>query len=258
MKYFFAAIALLYTSLAFAIENYQANETLNVLTISGIKLRDKPGGAVLQSVPYAAKVVALEAKNNNFPTHVEGISGSWVKVKFNDKIGYVFDGFLSRLPAPSLTDANLRAYARREFKTLSEELPISFMEDNDLGSSGSNVMFFEWNNQRLAYYNYFYYEGGSENICIPGISIEEGYLLMRILERDAYEYALKETNRPEDFDMRQLTEFLYNGVSIKLNDDGTTSEVHNYYSANLSVGCDFDIIISKKDNFVLINVGGGC
>jgi hypothetical protein len=81
---------------------------------------------------------------------------------------------------------------------------------------------------------------------------------MRILERDAYEYALKETNHPEDYDMRQLTEFLYNGVSIKSNDDGTTSEVHNFYTANLSVGCDFDIIISKKDNFVIINVGGGC
>ena len=258
MRYFFAATAFLYTSLAFAIENYQANETLNVLTISGIKLRDKPGGAVLQSVPYAAKVITLEPKNNNFPTHVEGISGSWVKVKFNDKIGYVFDGFLSRLPAPSLTDANLRAYARREFKTLSEELPISFMEDSDLGSSGSNVMFFEWNNQRLAYYNYFYYEGGSENICIPGISIEEGYLLMRILERDAYEYALKETNRPEDFDKRQLTQFLLNGLSYKVNDDGSTTQKYDHYTCNLSTGCDYDLTISKKHNFVLINVGGGC
>ena len=258
MKYFFAVAAFLSTSLAFAIENYQANEALNVLTISGIKLREKPGGTVLQSLPYGAKVVTLEAKNNNFPTHVEGISGSWVKVKFNDKIGYVFDGFLSRLPAPSLTDANLRAYAKREFKTLSDDLPLSFMEDSDLGATGSNVMFFEWNNQRLAYSNYFYYEGGSESICIPGISIEEGYLLMRILERDAYEYALKEPNHPEGYDMRQLTEFLYNGVSIKSNDDGTTSEVYNYYTADLSIGCDFIVTISKKDQFVIINVGGGC
>ena len=172
MKYIFAVIAFLSTSIVFAIENYQANETLNVLTISGVKLRDKPGGTVLQTVPYGSKVVTLEAKNNNFPTHVEGISGSWVKVKFNDKMGYVFDGFLSRLPAPSLTDANLQAYAKREFKILSEELPLSYVEDSDLGSSGSNVMFFEWYNQRLAYSNYFYYEGGSESICIPGISIE--------------------------------------------------------------------------------------
>ena len=81
---------------------------------------------------------------------------------------------------------------------------------------------------------------------------------MRILERDAYEYALKETIHSDEFDMRQLTEFLYNGVSIKLNDDGTSREVNDYYTADLTSGCDFSITISKKDNFVLINVGGGC
>jgi hypothetical protein len=58
---------------------------LNVLTVSGIKLRDKPGGTVLQSIPFASKVVTLEPKNNNFPVTVEGIAGSWVKVNFNGK-----------------------------------------------------------------------------------------------------------------------------------------------------------------------------
>jgi len=258
MKYLLAFIAFLSTSLSFAIENYQSNESLNVLTVSGIKLRDKPGGAVLQSIPYAAKVITLEAKNNNFPTYVEGISGSWVKVKFNDKIGYVFDGFLSRLPAPSLTDANLRAYVRREFKVLSEELPLSFLENSDLGASGNNVMFLEWNGKKCAYENHFYYEGGGEKLCIPGISLEEGYLLMRIIEADAYELTLKENNHGEDFDKRQLTQFLLNGLSYKVNDDGSTTQKYDHYTCNLSTGCDYDLTISKKDNFLIINVGGGC
>jgi hypothetical protein len=258
MKYLFAVIAFLSTSLALAIENYQSNESLNVLTVSGIKLRDKPGGAVLQSVPYAAKVITLEAKNNNYPTHVEGISGSWVKVKFNDKIGYVFDGFLSRLPAPSLTDANLSAYVKREFKVLSEDLPLSYLTNNDLGASGNTVLFLEWNGQKCAYENHFYYEGGGESLSIPGVSIEEAYLLVRIIEREAYENALKEMLGTEDFDSRPNTEFILNGTSYYYQEGGSISEVNDHYVVNLTLGCDYYVTINKHENFVLINIGGGC
>ncbi|MFA9219686.1 MAG: hypothetical protein ACEQSL_00710 [Sediminibacterium sp.] len=258
MKYLFAVIAFLSTSLAFAIENYQPHETLSVLTLSGIKLRDKPGGAVLQSVPYAAKVITLEAKNNNFPFTVEGIKGAWVKVNFNDKIGYVFDGFLSRLPAPSLTDANLRAYVKREFKMLSEDLPLSYLTNNDLGASGNTVLFLEWNGQKCAYENHFYYEGGGENLSIPGVSIEEAYLLVRIIEREAYEYALKEMEHPDDFDSRPYTEFLLNGTSYYYQEGGEISEVNDYYFCDLTSGCDYQVTINKHENFVLINIGGGC
>jgi len=258
MKYYLAVFAILSTSLAFAIENYQPHEALNVLTLSGIKLRDKPGGSVIQSIPYAAKVTTLEGKNNNFPVTVEGIKGAWVKVNFNDKIGYVFDGFLSRLPAPSLTDANLRAYVKREFKVLSEDLPLAYLTTNDLGASGNTVLFLEWNGQKCAYENHFYYEGGGESLSIPGVSMEEAYLLIRIIEREAYEYALKEMEHPEDFDNRPYTEFILNGTSYYYQEGGSISEVNDHYVCNLTSGCDYYVTINKHENFVLINIGGGC
>jgi hypothetical protein len=258
MKYIFSLIIFLSLNHAFAIDSYQANESLNVLTLSGIKLRDKPGGNVLQPIPYAAKVVTLEPKNNNFPVTVEGIRGSWVKVNFNGKIGYVFDGFLSRLPAPSLTDANLRAYVKREFKVLSEDLPLSYLTTNDLGASGNTVLFLEWNGQKCAYENHFYYEGGGENLSIPGVSIEEAYLLVRIIEREAYENALKEMLGTEEFDSRPYTEFILNGTSYYYQEGGSVAEVKDHYVVNLTLGCDYYVTINKHENFVLINIGGGC
>jgi hypothetical protein len=258
MKYLFSFILFVALNQVFAIDSYQTNESLNVLTLSGIKLRDKPGGAVIQSIPYAAKVITLEAKSNNFPVAVEGIHGSWVKVNFNGKIGYVFDGFLSRLPAPSLTDANLRAYVKREFKLLSEDLPLSYLTNSDLGASGSTVLFLEWSGEKCAYENHFYYEGGGENLSIPGVSIEEAYLLVRIIERDAYENALKEMVRTDDFDSRPYKEFILNGTSYYNQEGGTISEVNDHYVVNLTLGCDYYVTINKHENFVLINISGGC
>ncbi len=258
MKYIFSFLIFISLNQVFAIDTYQANETLNVLTLSGIKLRDKPGGTVLQSIPYASKVVTLEPKNNIFPVTVEGIKGSWVKVNFNEKIGYVFDGFLSRLPAPSLTDANLRAYVKREFKVLSNDLPLSYWADSDLGASGNTVLFLEWNGEKCAYENHFYYEGGGENLSLPGVSLEEAYLLVRVIERDAYEYVLKEAVHPEDFDRRPYTEFILNGTSFEVADDGTVTEKNDFYRCDLTSGCDYQVTINKYENFVLINIGGGC
>lgn len=258
MKYIFSLIIFISLNQAFAIDSYQANESLNVLTLSGIKLRDNPGGAIILSIPYAAKVITIEAKNSNFPVTVEGIKGAWVKVNFNGKIGYVFDGFLSRLPAPSLTDANLRVYVKREFKVISEDLPLSYLTTNDLGASGNTVLFLEWNGQKCAYENHFYYEGGGENLSIPGVSIEEAYLLVRIIEREAYENALKEMLGTEDFDSHPYTEFILNGTSYYYQEGGSIAEVNDHYVVNLTLGCDYYVTINKHENFVLINIGGGC
>jgi hypothetical protein len=184
-----------------AIDNYSSNETLNVLAISGLKFRDKPEGNVLQTIPYGSKVVTLESKNYDYPKTVEGIKGAWVKVNFSGNVGYVFDGFLSSLPVPSLSDKNLRTYVIREFRAISNEIPLSFLKNNELGESGSNVLFLEWKNQKCAYEESFYYEGGGESLCIPGVSMEEAYLLMRIIEREAFRESL-ENARAEDIDKR--------------------------------------------------------
>lgn len=258
MKYLFSFILFIAVGSTSAIDSYLANESLNVLTLSGIKLRERPGGTVLQSIPYASKLVTLEAKSNTFPATVEGIKGSWVKVNFNDKIGYVFDGFLSRLPPPSLTDANLRAYVKREFKVLSDDLPLSYLENSDLGATGNSVLFLEWNGMKCAYENHFYYEGGGENLAIPGVSLEEAYLLVRIMYRDSYVYALTEMERPENFDITPYNEFVLNGVSYDLAEDGSPIEKHDFYRCDLTSGCDYQVTINKHENFVLINIGGGC
>jgi hypothetical protein len=240
-----------------AIDNYSSNETLNVLAFSGLKFRDKPEGNVLQTIPYGSKVVTLEPKNYDYLKTVEGIKGSWVKVRFNGNVGYVFDGFLSSLPAPSLSD-DLKSYVKREFKLLSKEMPLAFLRDNDLGPSGSNVLFFEWKNQQGAYSEHFYYEGGGEYLSIPGLSMEEGYLLMRIIKRENIEHAKTELAKFEGFDARPYEQFVLNGISYYNAGNGAVREIEDYYEFDLDEGCNYILTITKHEGFLLIDLGGGC
>lgn len=257
MKYLLLSVCVFLLNGISAIDKYGSNETLNVLAISGLKFRDKPDGNVLQTIPYGSKVVTLESKNFNYPKTVEGIKGAWVKVNFNGSVGYVFDGFLSGLPAPSLSD-DLKTYVKREFKLLSKEMPLAFLRDNDLGPSGSNLIFFEWKNQQGAYSEYFYYEGGGENLSIPGASMEEGYLLMRIIKRDIIEHTKTVFSRLEVFDARPYEEFVLNGISYYNDSNGVVRERKDYYECDLDEGCNYMLTITKHEGFLLIDLGGGC
>jgi hypothetical protein len=65
-----------------------------VKALSGIKIREQPStkSNVLTSAAYQAQVFeAFSLPNNEV---IEGISGHWVYVKFNNKKGFVFSGFL--------------------------------------------------------------------------------------------------------------------------------------------------------------------
>lgn len=71
------------------------NKTLYVNAVKGLNLRmePKPNGKVLTIIPNGEKVLVVEEKNEKFT--INNVSGSWVKIKWNNLNGWVFNGFLS-------------------------------------------------------------------------------------------------------------------------------------------------------------------
>jgi uncharacterized protein YraI len=71
------------------------NNTLYVNASKGLNLRmePKPNGKVLTIIPNGEKVLVVEVKNEKIT--INNISGSWVKIKWNNLNGWVFNGFLS-------------------------------------------------------------------------------------------------------------------------------------------------------------------
>lgn len=237
---------------------FNANEELTVFTISGINLRDQPNGAVIAHIPYAAKVLTQEAKSPLVTASFEGIPGNWTKVKFDGRIGYVFDGYLSHLPAPGLEEANLEVYARKHFTFQNDSILISLFENSD-GNSEDYIQVFQSNWGPVGFESSVYYEGGSESLSIPKLSLEEGYLLVRILFREAYKWA-KENNEiyTENFDKRAYDMLILNGASSVYTADGNVNEVMDYYFVDLSGGCYSGINVMVKKNRLMIVSSGGC
>jgi hypothetical protein len=189
---FISTICLLVLNQARAIRYYNEGDTIYVWAQSGLVLRDAPDlqSKKIGSLPFGTMVIPkMHKETDGIETSIEvipsciyegqnysgyKIPGNWVQVSANGKIGYVFDGFLSKYPPPNSQDRKERSidnYLTRVFGIASHVM--------DLGTS-LHVAKLDCN---------FYKNGASRQsrgvgdglakttYMLPELSLEEGYLI---------------------------------------------------------------------------------
>lgn len=70
-----------------------------------------------------------ETQPYGFRDTIENIPGHWAKAAWQGTLGYVFDGFLSALPAPDISVNTLEAYCERYFEKRKGTFFLDSMED---------------------------------------------------------------------------------------------------------------------------------
>lgn len=133
------------------------------------------------SVQEIAPVVKQDAANEAQNFRGFTIKGFWVQVKIiSGEIGYVFDGYLSKLkPNFELTDTYFDSNFKLT-KSTSKKFPESVFSDN----AYSKTHFYK--NGSYIIQNGSNYDA-HEHFFIPNISLEEGYLLVLKIRTDVLE-----------------------------------------------------------------------
>ena len=82
---------------------YSGGTKVIVYTSSGAALYENPDpkAKVKQSIPMGTVLTILDDSENPVPLTADKIAGHWAKVTYPKGWGYVFDGYLSRLPLNS-------------------------------------------------------------------------------------------------------------------------------------------------------------
>ncbi|MDX1407587.1 MAG: SH3 domain-containing protein [Saprospiraceae bacterium] len=85
--------------------NYSEGEVLTVMATSGLRLRMSPNmeSATIHILRYGDTVVVSDTYGfgREHADRIAWMDGHWIKVRFGNISGYVFDSFLSTLPAPT-------------------------------------------------------------------------------------------------------------------------------------------------------------
>jgi hypothetical protein len=252
-------VILLVPCKSFCISGYDYGDTLTCLAVSGLKIRSEPGGNnVIGKVPLGGKVIVCPkpwgVSADLLPYTAEGISGSWMKVKYNDLTGYVFDGFLSSLPAPSLQCTSLKQFAEKTFFRSGRK---NVYPHNCEGLSLADTLeFFVYNGFYLIHEERFGYESWSESLTIQGTSAEECFLIAMAVFKDDIDKEVEEMKAHPD----KLGIELQKEIDNKINDyklfyfkDG------KYELVLMDDGC-YDIIsvVQLSSNVFRIMRSSGC
>jgi Bacterial SH3 domain len=201
-------IILLVALMAFTLSaTAQMDGTYYVAAKTSLSLREKadPNAKVLDKIPYGTKVTTIPEDGEWVPIVTEGLTGYWKKVKYNNKTGYIVDNYLLPWPPPKLaTIKDLKQYLAQVSVPFGQKLTIRSGTMNQITESG-------WELSKQLYKNgaerhdFLAYEYGSDTYFLPGFSLQQGFLLCRLIpefkevfgEKDEFPTASKKFTKEE-------------------------------------------------------------
>ncbi len=112
MRYLTAIIILAVASSLLATNPTTPSQSLTVVAPSGLTLRQAPdaNSPAIKIVPYGDQVIVRhDQPDTTFNQRISWVDGEWIVVEHEGEVGFIFDGYLSKLPLPS-TDAEYSPY----------------------------------------------------------------------------------------------------------------------------------------------------
>lgn len=169
---------------------YCDGDTLNCIALNGLNLRDVPGGKKIASIQLGEMVVVISTWDASTKADTyENIAGRWIKVNYNTQIGYVFDGYLSKMPAPSLLDSSMIEYLERVSTHIGKPIKKTSTCAGDGGGEGAysvTIQLYQGDDFTAKRIDYGGWEWGHSTIAFDYISFEEIALICKVVFRDTY------------------------------------------------------------------------
>lgn len=238
----------------------QTEAPVYVAAKSGLSIREKPDAAakVLDKIPYGTKVQLLNDDSDWKDIITEGLTGYWRKVKFNNKTGYIVDSYLLPWPPPKLTTVkDMKQYLAQVTTLFGQKLLTRSGSTAEITESG-------WELKKQLYKNgaehqeFMAYEYGSDTYFLPGFTLQQGFLLCRLIpefkevfgEKDEFPTASKKIKRG---DME---------YEITLHKRGNDTEYAGPYTIekitiNYEDGAYYEFQLFIIENQLVISMGSG-
>ena len=181
-----------------AIGAYQPGDTVYVWAVSGLTLRESPSlrSAKLEVIPYGTALVLqnwsgqhdskVEAmpKNKIGDTDIPALvlKGDFAQVSYKGKTGYLFDGYLSKLPVFRNIPAKNQDAAHREDFTDWATRNFSLLQKTQKGAvEYGNPFSIKWVFGNGILQDVWGEKDGNTRVLLPDVSMEEAFLLFNFM-----------------------------------------------------------------------------
>lgn len=159
--------------------NALAQSTFYAASRSGLNLREQASSnaPVVTKIPYGAKVTKA-ADSNPGELVTEGMSAQWMRVQYEGRPGYVANVYLLPFAPPATpNNGDLLGY----LKGLSPQVGSSKKMTGNSPETGETSVERHVYQNGICYRVFSGYEYGAETIWLPGITLQQGFVLARLL-----------------------------------------------------------------------------
>lgn len=193
----------------------QMHGTYYVAARTGLSMRETASAAakVVEKIPYGTKISTIDEEGEWKSIATEGLMGYWKKVKYNNKTGYIVDSYLFPWPPPKTAVVkDMKQYLAQASPLFGAKLVTRSGNMHQLSESG-------WELSKQLYKNgaehhlFLAYEYGSDTYFLPGFTLQQGFLLLRLIpefsevfgEKDEFPVkSRKVTKNGREYDIRVL------------------------------------------------------
>jgi len=238
----------------------QPASTMYVAAKTGLSIRENPDPAskVLDKIPYGTKVTLIEEDGAWIDIVTEGLTGYWKKVSYNNKTGYIVDSYLFPWAPPKLASVKeLKQYLAQVGIPFGQKLVTKSGSMAQLSESGWELSKQLYKNG-AEYHQFLAYEYGSDTYFLPNFSLQQGFLLCRLIpefkevfgEKDEFPTVSKKFKKGE---------IEYDVTLVKIGNDPEYSGPFTIEKIKISYsdGASYEFEMYMQDNQLVVFFSGG-
>jgi Bacterial SH3 domain len=160
---------------------------------TGLSLREQPGtgSKVLQKIAYGQKINPEEDNQETVKISTEGFDGYWQKVKYNNQVGYVVSSYLLPVPPPKPAVKTIKDYLLQISQPAGSPVISQKSSMQNIESDGSELKKQLFKNG-AEWHEFFAYEYNSSTYFLPDFTIEQAFLIVRLIGAYATELGEKD------------------------------------------------------------------
>jgi hypothetical protein len=149
---------------------------------AGLSIREQAGtnAKVLDKIPYGEKLTIVPNTEHQVAISTEGFNGYWWKVKYKDKTGYIVSSYVLPVPVPKAGIKTLPDYFAQVSAPAGNPLVIK-KSDQALQETGESTLTKQLYKNGMEWHKTEGYEYGSYLYIIPDLTIEQCFLLIRLI-----------------------------------------------------------------------------
>jgi hypothetical protein len=234
--------------------------TMYVAAKTGLSIREKPdaGAKVLDKIPYGTKITLIQDMEEELKSLVtEGIWGYWQKVKYNNKTGYILDSYLFPWPPPKLaTVKEMKNYFTQVTVPFGAKLVVKNGTINNYAEQDGWEITKQLYKNGAEWHHYSGYEAGSDAYFLPQFSMEQGFLLLRLIPEFKEVFGEKD-EFPTESKTFKKGDVEYTITVYKQVWEGQTHTYVDKIHIEFSPDASYEFNMFMVDGELVISFGGG-